>query len=62
MDFGRPKRISLVVLVDRGHRELPIAADKAPIVLKTERNQSVNLHLQEVDGKDEIIVCDPIDS
>jgi pyrimidine operon attenuation protein/uracil phosphoribosyltransferase len=61
MDFGRPKKISLVVLVDRGHRELPITADFAAITIATKRGQSVNLHLEEVDGKDEIVVCDPIE-
>jgi len=56
MDFGRPSSITLAVLVDRGHREMPVSADFAPIVLTTKRNESVNLHLSEIDGKDEIIV------
>jgi len=61
MDFGRPKSIHLLVLIDRGHRELPIAAEFAAIKLSTDRFESVNLHLEEMDEKDEIIVCDPVD-
>lgn len=56
MDFGRPKAVTLVVLVDRGHRELPFAADFAPIKITTERDESVNLHVEELDGKDEIVI------
>jgi pyrimidine operon attenuation protein/uracil phosphoribosyltransferase len=61
MDFGRPKSIHLLVLIDRGHRELPIAADFAAMKLETNRFESVNLHLEEVDQKDEIVVCDPVE-
>jgi pyrimidine operon attenuation protein/uracil phosphoribosyltransferase len=60
MDFGRPKSVHLVVLIDRGHRELPIAPEFAAIKISTAREESVNLHMDEVDGKDEIIVCDPL--
>lgn len=58
IDFGRPQNIALAVLIDRGHRELPIAADFAPIKLVTTREESVNLMLNECDGKDEIIICE----
>jgi pyrimidine operon attenuation protein/uracil phosphoribosyltransferase len=61
MDYGRPKSIHLLVLIDRGHRELPIAAEFAAITLPTSRFESVNLRLDEVDQKDEIVVCDPVD-
>jgi pyrimidine operon attenuation protein/uracil phosphoribosyltransferase len=61
IDFGRPKSITLFVLVDRGHRELPIAAHFAPIKITTKRTESVNLHLEELDGKDEIVVYDPVE-
>jgi pyrimidine operon attenuation protein/uracil phosphoribosyltransferase len=50
MDFGRPRRIQLAVLVDRGHRELPIQPDYVGQVLSTEPGQSVKVHLPEVDG------------
>lgn len=58
IDFGRPQRISLLVLVDRGHRELPIEPEFAPIKLQTKRSESVNLHLQEIDKKENIVVSE----
>jgi pyrimidine operon attenuation protein/uracil phosphoribosyltransferase len=54
IDFGRPKSIQLVVLVDRGHRELPIKADYVGKNLPTSSSQSVQVHLQEIDGRDEV--------
>ena len=54
IDFGRPKAIRLVVLVDRGHRELPIKADYVGKNLPTSLSQSVQVHLTEVDGRDEV--------
>ena len=60
IDFGRPKNITLVVLVDRGHRELPIEAQFAPIKIATKRSEVVNLSLQESDGSDEIVIGEPI--
>jgi pyrimidine operon attenuation protein / uracil phosphoribosyltransferase len=54
IDFGRPKSIQLVVLVDRGHRELPIKADYVGKNLPTSLSQSVQVHLQEIDGRDEV--------
>lgn len=62
IDFGRPKRISLVVLVDRGHRELPIEPEFAPIKIQTKRDESVNLHLHEVDNKEDIVICEAVDA
>ena len=56
IDFGRPQAIQLVVLVDRGHRELPIKADYVGKNLPTSLKQSVQVHLQEVDGKDEVLI------
>jgi pyrimidine operon attenuation protein/uracil phosphoribosyltransferase len=56
IDFGRPSRIYLAVLVDRGHRELPIAADFAGERIPTHFDESVDVHLNELDGKDEILV------
>ena len=54
IDFGRPKSIQLVVLVDRGHRELPIKADYVGKNLPTSLTQSVQVHLTETDGRDEV--------
>jgi len=58
IDFGRPKRIQLVVLVDRGHRELPIKADYVGKNLPTSRSQSVQVRLTEIDGRDEVEIQD----
>jgi pyrimidine operon attenuation protein/uracil phosphoribosyltransferase len=54
MDFGRPERIELAVLVDRGHRELPIRADFIGKILETRRSQTVNVLLAEHDGRDAV--------
>jgi len=56
IDFGRPRAIQLVVLVDRGHRELPIKADYVGKNLPTSLRQSVQVRLQEIDGVDEVLV------
>jgi pyrimidine operon attenuation protein/uracil phosphoribosyltransferase len=56
MDYGRPASIQLVVLVDRGHRELPIQADYVGIKVMTLKNENVEVHLKETDGVDEVIV------
>ena len=56
IDFGRPKAIQLVVLVDRGHRELPIKADYVGKNVPTSRKESVRVRLSEIDGVDEVLV------
>jgi len=56
IDFGRPRAIQLVVLVDRGHRELPIKADYVGKNIPTARRESVQVRVQEIDGADEVIV------
>ncbi len=56
IDFGRPKAIQLVVMVDRGHRELPIKADYVGKNVPTSARQSVQVRLQEIDGADEILI------
>ena len=59
MDFGRPKRIELVVLVDRGHREIPIRADLVGKNIPTSPDQDVQVFLRETDEKeDEVVVRD----
>ena len=59
IDFGRPKAIQLIVLVDRGHRELPIKADYVGKNIPTSPSQSVQVHLVEIDGRDEVEVTEP---
>ena len=54
IDFGRPRSIQLIVLVDRGHRELPIKADYVGKNLPTSLKQSVQVRLREIDGEDEV--------
>ena len=56
MDAGRPRAIQLAVLVDRGHRELPIRADYVGKNLPTSHTEQVKVHLQEVDGEDAILI------
>jgi pyrimidine operon attenuation protein/uracil phosphoribosyltransferase len=56
IDFGRPRSIHLVVLVDRGHRELPIKADYVGKNLPTSPRESVQVRLVEIDGVDEVVV------
>jgi pyrimidine operon attenuation protein/uracil phosphoribosyltransferase len=52
MDLGRPRKIQLAVLVDRGHRELPIRADHVGKNVPTSREEVVRVHLTEIDGED----------
>lgn len=53
-DFGRPKRISLCVLIDRGGRELPIQADIAGKSVKTAPGERVDVFVEELDGRDQV--------
>lgn len=57
-DFGRPKRIELAVLIDRGHRELPIRADFVGKNIPTSENEIVHVHFSETDKKDEVVVAE----
>ncbi len=56
MDFGRPLSIQLAVLVDRGHRELPIKADYVGKNIPTAPEEDVKLHLEEVDDANEVVI------
>ncbi len=58
IDFGRPKSIQLAVLIDRGHRELPIRADYAGKNIPTANNETVDVRLEEVDGRDEAVIIE----
>lgn len=56
LDFGRPKAIQLAVLVDRGHRELPIQADFVGKRVPTAKDEIVDVYIKEVDGKDGVCI------
>ncbi len=58
IDFGRPKSIQVAVLVDRGHRELPIRADYVGKNIPTSQKETVEVHLAEVDGMDEVVIVE----
>jgi pyrimidine operon attenuation protein/uracil phosphoribosyltransferase len=56
MDLGRPKAIQLAVLVDRGHRELPIRADYVGKNLPTAKREIISVKIAEIDGKEEVVI------
>ena len=56
LDLGRPRRVELAVLVDRGHRELPISPDYVGVTLQTSKQDSINVELKELTGIDQVIV------
>ncbi len=58
IDLGRPKTIQLAVLIDRGHRELPIRADFVGKNIPTAKNETVEVRLEESDGKDEVVIIE----
>lgn len=58
-DLGRPRAVQLAVLVDRGHRELPIRADFVGKNLPTSRTERVHVHLSEIDQNDAVIISGP---
>lgn len=58
MDLGRPASIQLAILIDRGHRELPIKADFIGKNIPTSTGEEISVHLQEVDGEDGVYVVD----
>jgi pyrimidine operon attenuation protein/uracil phosphoribosyltransferase len=62
IDFGRPKLIKLAVLVDRGHRELPIQADFVGLRIESEPGEDVEVRVREVDGKDEVVLIESGDA
>ncbi len=59
MDQSRPSRIQLGILIDRGHRELPIRADYVGKNVPTAKNEHIQLQLQEVDGQDSVQLIQP---
>jgi pyrimidine operon attenuation protein/uracil phosphoribosyltransferase len=56
IDFGRPDSVELAVLVDRGHRELPIQANYVGKYVETKRSETVNVLLSECDGNDQVVI------
>lgn len=60
MDFGRPKKVELAVLIDRGHRELPVRADFVGKNIPTASCEIVEVRLEELDGKDEAVILEKI--
>jgi pyrimidine operon attenuation protein/uracil phosphoribosyltransferase len=59
MDAGRPKTVQLVVLIDRGHRELPIRPDCVGKILPTSRREVIQVRLKELDAIDEVLIAEP---
>jgi pyrimidine operon attenuation protein / uracil phosphoribosyltransferase len=55
-DYGRPARVQLAVMVDRGHRELPLRPEYVGKNLPTSQDQRVNVRVDEVDGIDEVTI------
>jgi pyrimidine operon attenuation protein/uracil phosphoribosyltransferase len=58
IDLGRPKSIQLAVLIDRGHRELPVRADYVGKNIPTSQSEAVEVRLEEVDGQDEAVIME----
>ena len=58
LDWGRPKSIKLAVLIDRGHRELPVRADYVGKNVPTAQKETVEVRLNEVDGCDEVVIVE----
>jgi len=59
-EIGRPQTVQLLILIDRGHRELPIRADYVGKVLPTSRREIVKVHLRDVDDADEVLITEPV--
>ena len=62
MDFGRPRKIQLAVLVDRGHREIPIRADFVGKNIPTSEKEHVVVRVREIDGRDEVVIMEKSDA
>jgi pyrimidine operon attenuation protein/uracil phosphoribosyltransferase len=59
-DLGRPKRIRLCVLIDRGHRELPVEASFIGSKVQTSDTEIVEVHLKEIDGDERVVLVDRV--
>jgi pyrimidine operon attenuation protein/uracil phosphoribosyltransferase len=60
MDLGRPKTIQLAVLIDRGHRELPIRADYIGRSIPTSKQENIQVHVRELDHEDQVIILESL--
>lgn len=58
IDLGRPQIVQLAVMIDRGHRELPIHADMCGKIVPTSRSEVIEVRVEELDGKDEVVICE----
>jgi pyrimidine operon attenuation protein/uracil phosphoribosyltransferase len=61
-DYGRPARVQLAVLADRGHRELPVRPDYVGKNLPTARSERVNVHVVEIDGEDSVSIATNVEA
>lgn len=61
IDLGRPRSIQVAVLVDRGHRELPIRADFIGKNVPTSQSEVISVMVQEIDGREEVVIQDIVD-
>ena len=61
-DLGRPKRVSLCVLIDRGHREMPIEAQYVGRTIQTSTTEIIEVRLQEIDNEERVVLVDRVDS
>jgi pyrimidine operon attenuation protein/uracil phosphoribosyltransferase len=60
LDHGRPRRVELCVLIDRGHRELPIQANYVGRILQTTDNEIIEVRLREVDNQERVMLCERV--
>jgi pyrimidine operon attenuation protein/uracil phosphoribosyltransferase len=60
VEHGRPRRVELCVLIDRGHRELPIQANYVGRVLQTTDTEAIAVRLREVDNQDRVMLCERV--
>lgn len=60
MDLGRPKTVQLAVMVDRGHRELPIRADYVGKNVPSSHTEAIRVHLKDIDGEDSVTIWDKL--
>jgi pyrimidine operon attenuation protein/uracil phosphoribosyltransferase len=58
VDLGRPSIVQLAVIIDRGHRELPIHADICGKNVPTKKSEVIEVRVEELDGKDEVVICE----
>jgi pyrimidine operon attenuation protein/uracil phosphoribosyltransferase len=61
IDLGRPRRVELCVLIDRGHRELPIHADYIGRVVQTSNSEVIEVRLKEIDNQERVMLCERTD-